>query len=80
MFCTQPQAKRYCHALIGRSLTLLTIGTGYLIVFDTTLADILVIMAGLGLGWVAVLYCLGNADFWGSLPRGYFYSPPKGDI
>jgi hypothetical protein len=30
----------------------------------TKLADFLVIIAGLLLGWVAFLYCLGNAVFW----------------
>ncbi len=61
----EPQTERYCHLLIGLSLVLSTVGIGYLVVFNTTLANCLVIMAGLGLGRVAFLYCLGNASFWG---------------
>ena len=60
----EPHAERRCHILIGTSLVLLTVGIGYLIVFGTTLADFLVILAGLFLGWIAFYYCLGNSEFW----------------
>ena len=50
--------------MIGAALVLLTIGIGYDFVFGTKLADFLVIIAGLFLGWVAFLYCLGNASIW----------------
>ncbi len=49
---------------MGVSLILLTVGIGYFVVFGTTLADFLVIVGGLFLGWVAFLFCLGNASFW----------------
>ena len=49
---------------MGVSLILLTVGIGYFVVYGTTLADFLVIVGGLFLGWVAFLYCLGNAAFW----------------
>ncbi|MFC6764758.1 hypothetical protein [Natrinema soli] len=61
----EPQAERWCHVLIGVALILLTIGIGYDFIFGTKLADFLVIIAGLFLGWAAFLYCLGNASFWG---------------
>ncbi|OLZ39253.1 hypothetical protein A6E15_17765 [Natrinema saccharevitans] len=60
----EPQAERWCHVLVGVSLLLLTVGIGYDFVFGTKLADFLVIIAGLFVGWVAFLYCLGNASFW----------------
>ena len=59
-----PEAERRCHLLIGISLVLLTIGIGYDFLVGTKLADFLVIIAGLFIGWVAFLYCLGNAAFW----------------
>ncbi|ELY44989.1 hypothetical protein [Natronorubrum sulfidifaciens] len=59
-----PEAERRCHLLIGSSLVLLTIGIGYDFLVGTKLADFLVIIAGLFIGWVAFLYCLGNAAFW----------------
>lgn len=37
---------------------------GYDFLVGTKLADFLVIIAGLFIGWVAFLYCLGNAAFW----------------
>jgi len=61
----KPQVERRCHLLIGASLVLLTVGIGYLFAYQTTLADFLVIIAGLFLGWIAFFYCLGNASFWG---------------
>jgi len=60
----EPKAERWCHVLIGAALVLLTIGIGYDFVFGTKLADFLVIIAGLFLGWVAFLYRLGNASIW----------------
>lgn len=53
-----------CHVLIGSSLVLLTIGIGYFVIYQTALADFLVIVAGLLLGWVSFFYCLSNASFW----------------
>ncbi|NUB93556.1 hypothetical protein HT576_21450 [Haloterrigena sp. SYSU A121-1] len=61
----RPQAERWCHLSIGIASVLLTIGIGYDFIFGTKLADFLVIIAGLFIGWVAFLYCLGNASFWG---------------
>nr|WP_121743217.1 hypothetical protein [Natronorubrum halophilum] len=61
----EPRAERWCHLLIGIALVLLTIGIGYDVIFGTKLADFIVIITGLFLGWVAFLYCLGNASFWG---------------
>lgn len=61
----KPRAEQRCHLLIGTALVLLTIGIGYDFVFGTKLADFLVIIAGLFVGWVAFFYCLGNASFWG---------------
>ncbi|SIR98331.1 hypothetical protein [Natronorubrum thiooxidans] len=59
-----PEAEHRCHLLIGISLVLLTVGIGYDFLVGTKLADFLVIIAGLFIGWVAFLYCLGNAAFW----------------
>lgn len=59
-----PKSERRCHLLIALSLLLLTIGVGYLYVFGTVLADFLVIISGLVVGWAAFFYCLGNASFW----------------
>ncbi|MDR9380082.1 MAG: hypothetical protein RI560_00175 [Natronomonas sp.] len=60
----EPRAERVCHVLIALSLLTLSVGIGYDFVFGTKLADFLVIIAGLLLGWIALLYCLGNAMFW----------------
>ena len=60
----KPRAERRCHLLLATSLILLTIGVSYFVVFGTFLADFLVIIAGLFLGWIAFLYCLGKAAFW----------------
>ena len=60
----EPTPERRCHLLMGASLILLTVGIGYFVVLGTTLADFLVIVGGLFLGWLAFLYCLGNAAFW----------------
>jgi hypothetical protein len=60
----EPRAERVCHVLIGISLLTLSVGIGYEFVFGTKLADFLVIIAGLFVGWIAFLYCLGNAMFW----------------
>ncbi len=60
----EKKSERRCHLLIGISVVLLTIGIGYLVIVGTTLADFLVIMAGLFICWVAFLFCLGNASFW----------------
>ncbi|SDK73425.1 hypothetical protein [Natronorubrum texcoconense] len=60
-----PVAERRCHVLIGVSLVLLTIGIGYDFVVGTKLADFLVIVSGLFIGWVAFFYCLGNTSMWG---------------
>lgn len=59
-----PTVERRCHLLFGLSLLLLTIGVGYYIVVGTFLANFLVVIAGLFLGWIALFYCLGNASFW----------------
>jgi len=50
--------------LIGSALSLLTVGLGYLIVFRTTLANFLVIIAGLLLGWVGFIYCFAHLSGW----------------
>lgn len=59
-----PTIEQRCHLLIGVSLVLLTIGIGYDFVYGTKLADFLVIIAGLFLGWIAFIYCLSNTSFW----------------
>ncbi len=60
----EPKAERRCHLLLGISFVLLTIGIGYDFLTGTKLADFLVIIAGLFIGWIAVIYCLSNASLW----------------
>lgn len=60
----EPKPERRCHFLIGVSLVLLTIGIGYLSIVGSTLADFVVITAGLLLGWIAFIYCFASASFW----------------
>jgi hypothetical protein len=60
----QPEPERRCHVMVGVSLVLLTIGIGYFVIFQTALADFLVIIAGLFVGWLSFFYCLANASFW----------------
>ena len=60
----EPTAERRCHVLFGASLIVLTVGIGYFVAFGTFLADFMIVIAGLFLGWAALLYCLGNASFW----------------
>ncbi|WP_076146343.1 hypothetical protein [Natrinema saccharevitans] len=62
----EPSVERRCHVLIGSSLVLLTIGIGYCVVVGTCLADFLVVIAGLFLGWVGLFYCVGNSSIWGT--------------
>ena len=57
-------SKRACLASLGTSLSLLTVGIGYLVAFGTTLADFLVIVGGLLLGWVGFTYCLAHFSGW----------------
>lgn len=54
---------RRCAVLFTVSLVVLTIGIGYCVVAGTCLADFLVIIAGLLIGWIAVLYCVGGVGF-----------------
>ena len=49
--------------VIGLALVVLTIGIGYCVVYGTCLADFLVVIAGLILGWIALLYCVGSLMF-----------------
>ena len=58
------QSKSVCLVLLGTALSMLTIGLGYLIAFGTTLADFLVIVAGLFLGWVGFIYCFAHLSGW----------------
>ena len=58
------RSKRVCLALFGGSLSLLTVGIGYLIAFGTTLANFLVIVTGLLVGWVGFIYCLAHISGW----------------
>ncbi len=60
-----PAIERRCHLLLGLSLVLLTFGIGYCAIVGTCLANFMVVIAGLFVGWVALFYCLGNASFWG---------------
>ena len=60
----EPTIERRCHFLIGLSMVLLTIGIGYDFLVGTQLADFLVIIAGLFIGWVAFIYCLSNTSIW----------------
>lgn len=59
----EPAAERRCHLLLLTSFVLLTIGIGYCVVFETCLADFLVVIAGLIVGWTGLIYCLGNATW-----------------
>ncbi|SFT08424.1 hypothetical protein SAMN04488556_0042 [Halostagnicola kamekurae] len=61
----EPRIERRCHILIGSSMILLTIGIGYCVIVGTCLADFLVVIAGLFLGWVGLFYCVGNSSIWG---------------
>ncbi|SEH17914.1 hypothetical protein SAMN04487967_3464 [Natronorubrum sediminis] len=56
-----PKVHRRCYVLFGLSLLVLTVGIGYCVIVGTCLADFLVVIAGLALGWVALFYCLGSA-------------------
>lgn len=60
----EPRVERRCHILFGSSLLLLTLGVGYCVIVGTCLADFLVVIAGLLLGWMGLFYCLGNSDIW----------------
>ncbi len=60
----EPKAERRCHILFALALVLLTVGVGYCVIFETCMADFLVVVAGLFVGWIALFYCLGNASFW----------------
>ncbi|MDJ1434332.1 hypothetical protein [Halostagnicola sp. A-GB9-2] len=60
-----PTVERRCHFLFALSLVLLTFGIGYCVIVGTCLADFIIVIAGLFVGWVALFYCLGNASFWG---------------
>ena len=59
-----PESRRTCQILIAGSLILLTVGVGYDFIYGTKLADFLVIIAGLLLGWIAFFYCLGHLSAW----------------
>lgn len=59
-----PQAERRCQILIGISMVVLTIGIGYCVIVGTCLAEFLIVIAGLFIGWVAFLYCLSKSSFW----------------
>jgi hypothetical protein len=61
----EPTVARRCHILFGSSLVLLTISIGYCVIVGTCLADFLVVIAGLFLGWIALFYCLGTSSIWG---------------
>jgi len=58
------KAERRCHLLLAASLVFLTVGVGYDLVVGTKLADFLVIILGLLLGWIGFMYCLSNTDLW----------------
>ena len=58
------EAKGRCLGLFGLSLLLLTAGIGYLVVFGTALAEYIVILSGLFVGWVAFLYCFAHLAGW----------------
>jgi hypothetical protein len=62
----EPKAELRCQILFGVALVLLTVGIGYCTIVGTCLADFAVVIAGLFVGWVALIYCLANASFWGS--------------
>ncbi|MCU4744576.1 hypothetical protein OB955_14360 [Halobacteria archaeon AArc-m2/3/4] len=56
--------EQVCHVGIFVSLTLLSIGVAVDVVFGTSLLDFLLILAGLFVGWVSFLYCLGRSPVW----------------
>lgn len=58
------ESERICHAGIFISLTLLTIGVGVDVLLGTSLLDFLLIIAGLFIGWVSFIYCLGQSPVW----------------
>ncbi len=59
-----PTIERRCHSLIVLSMVHLTIGIGYNFVTGTKLADFLVTIAGLFIGWVGLIYCVSNTSLW----------------
>ncbi len=59
-----PESRSRCFLLLGLSLTLLTVGIGYDYLYGTKLADFLVIIAGLFVGWVGLIYCLSHLSSW----------------
>ena len=44
-------------------MVLLTVGLGYFVLVEAFIADFLVVLAGLCLGWIAFLYCVGSAFY-----------------
>jgi len=58
------RSRKVCLVTLGTALSLLTVGLGYLIAFGTTLADFLLIVAGLLLGWVGFIYCFAHFSGW----------------
>ncbi len=61
----EPTVQRRCLLLISSSLILLTIGIGYCVVVGTCLADFMVVITGLVLGWISLFYCVGKSSIWG---------------
>ncbi|WP_058365200.1 hypothetical protein [Haloparvum sedimenti] len=59
-----PESRRWCLLLLGVGIGLLTVGIGYLLVVGTTLADFLVIVAGLLLVWIGFIYCFAHLSGW----------------
>ena len=58
-------SEQICHVGIFISLFMLSIGVGVDVVFGTSLVDFLLIVAGLFLGWVTFIYCIGQSPVWG---------------
>jgi hypothetical protein len=56
--------ERICHVGIFIALALLTLGIGIDVLVGTSLLDFLLIVAGLFIGWVVFIYCLGQSPIW----------------
>ena len=57
----EPKVERRCEILIGSAMVVLTFALGYFLLVDEFVANFMLVVAGLCLGWIAFLYCMGNA-------------------
>ena len=59
----EPKVERRCQILVGSAMVLLTVSLGYFVLVETFIADFMLVVAGLCLGWAAFLYCAGSAFY-----------------